>query len=640
LEGVVMRCLEKRPADRFQTADELMAVLEPLATPSGGMPPTSAVAATAARPPLSPASDRQRRWVRGGALILALVLVAGAGWAAMHWRGAPRAAANARRLVVLPFENQGDTTRQYFANGVTEAITTELTGIGGMSVIPRSTAARYRGTTKSVSEIGQELGVGYVLSGTVQWDLSSGKDPKVRVSPELIRVADTSSVWAHGYEAVLSSVFQVYGDVSTEVAKALQVTLNAPEREALARRPTESPEAYDLYLRAIDYSNRGLARENFDAAIPMLERAVKLDPEFAMAWGRLSENLGLTHWLYISRKDETLAASERAAKRALELQPDLPEAHRAMGYYLYRRRDYEGALKEFAIVQRSEPNSADLIAAIGYVERRQGRWREAAEHLGRAVELDPGSSAAISQACETYGLLGEYDKAVAACNRGIEVAPDQPDSYYFLALARLSQHGDLGEAAAIFRTALAHMTPTRLMIGNGRPPAFAIAHDDSLSQAFLDTPPSASSRGVADGYIFRGDLLRLRGQQAGAAVAYDSARAILSASLRELPDDYGYFKDLAIVHAQLGNFDLAIREGRRAVELLPPERDAYFGVENVINLARIFALAGQAAPAVEQLRSLAGRPSRLTAAVIRVDTDWDRIRNDPGFQQFVAGLKR
>jgi len=640
LEGVVMRCLAKRPADRFQSADELVAVLEPLATPSGGMTPTSAIAATAGTLPVTGGSAVPRRWARAGALLLAAILVLGMVWFATHRGSAPRPDANARRLVVLPFENQGDTSRQYFANGVTEAITTELTGIGGMSVIPRSTAARYRGTTKSVSEIGQELGVGYVLTGTVQWDLAAGKDPKVRVSPELIRVADTSSIWAHGYEAVLSSVFQVYADVSTEVAKALQVTLNDPERKALARRPTENPDAYDLYLRAIDYTNRGLARENFDAAIPMLERAVKLDPKFALAWGRLSETLGLVHWLYISRKDETLAASEVAAKRALELQPDLPESHRAMGYYRYRKRDYEAALKEFAIVQQSEPNSADLIAAIGYVERRQGRWQEAAVHLARVVELDPGSSNAIAQLCETYGFLGEYDKAVATCRRGIEVAPDQPDSYYFLGLAQLSQHGDLREVEATYRLALRHMSPERLMVGNARAPAFAIAHDDSLSQAFLDTPPSASNRGIADGYILLGDLLRLRGQGAAAAVAYDSARVILTASLRELRDDYGYSRDLGMVYARQGNFDLAIREGRRAVELLPPERDAYFGVDNVVNLARIYALGGQAAPAVEQLRSLAGRPSRLTAALVRIDPDWDRIRNDPGFQQVVAGRPR
>ena len=178
-------------------------------------------------------------------------------------------------------------------------------------MIPRSTAARYRGTTKSLDEIGRELGVTYVLEGTVQFEEVKDSAPRVRVSPELIRVSDTSSVWAHGYDAVMSSVFQVYSDVATEVAKSLAVALDDPERRALAVRPTANTEAYDLYLRAIDYINRGMSAEVFTNAVPMLERAVALDSTFALAWGELSETLALSHWLYISRTDETMAAPRR-----------------------------------------------------------------------------------------------------------------------------------------------------------------------------------------------------------------------------------------------------------------------------------------------------------------------------------------
>jgi serine/threonine-protein kinase len=636
LEGAVMRCLEKRPADRFQSADDLLAVLEPLATPSGGMPPTSAITAGTASRPVSATTDAPRRSWRAGATILGIVLALGLIWGAMRRGSSPRSTANERRVVVLPFENQGDSSRQYFANGVTEAITTELTGISGLSVIPRSTASRYRGTTKSVSEIGRELGVGYVLSGTVQWDLSPGHDPKVRVSPELIRVADTSSVWAHGYESVMSSVFQVYSDVSTEVAKSLQVTLNEPERQALARRPTANPEAYDLYLRAIDYNSRGLSDENVKIAISMLERAVALDSAFALAWGQLSETLGLAYWLYVIRSDETMARSQATAERALALQPDLPEAHRAMGYVHYRRREYDSALREFAIVRRSQPNSADLIAAIGYVERRQGKWQEAVAHLRRVVDLDPGSSKGISQACETLSFVGQFDEAIAMCRRGIEVAPDQPDSYYFLVLALLSQSGDIAGATRTYRLALTRMPPDRLLIGTSRAPAIVVASDDSLSRSYLAMPVAGSGRDPAFGYIQRGDILRIRREAARATVAYDSARVILETELRRLPDDYGYHRDLGIVLARLGKFDAAIREGKRAVDLLAPDRDAYFGLDNVLNLARIYATAGQAAPAVEQLRRVQALPSRLTVALLRVDPDWDPIRHDPAFQRLLA----
>jgi serine/threonine-protein kinase len=590
-----------------------------------------------ARPPGRQSS--RPSWHRAVYLILGFALALGAAWTAVRGRsggGAHAAPANARRIVVLPFENLGDSSRSYFANGVTEAITTQLTGIGSLSVIPRSTAARFRGTTKSVSEIGRELGVGYVLTGTVQWDETPGQPPKVRVSPELIRVADTSSVWAHGYDAVLSSVFEVYGQVSTEVARSLQVALDDPERRALARRPTTNDEAYDLYLRAVDYANRGNGRENFEASIPMLERAVALDPSFALAWGRLSETLGLAHWLYIRRTDETIAAAKAAAERALALQPELPEAHRAMGNYWYRVRDYPKALREFAIVERSQPNSADLVASIGYVERRQGRWAEALAHIQRAMALDPGSTLNIGQVAETMSLMGRFDESIALCRRGIEVGPDQPDGYFFLVLTQLRRSGDVAEAARTVRLALKRMPAARLLGSAYRIPAHVLASDDSLSRAFLALTPGDVDGDARLVYQLRGDILRLRGRAVEARAVYDSARAALETALRRLPDDYGYHAQLGRAYAGLGRADDAVREGQRAVELLPPERDAYFGMENVINLALIHATLGQAEPAVRQLRIvLAGQPF-LTPAWLRVDPNWDPIRSDPAFQQLVA----
>ncbi|MFI5235147.1 MAG: protein kinase [Gemmatimonadales bacterium] len=637
LAAVVMRCLEKRPADRWQSAEEITRQLDAMVTPSGGMPPTSAVPAyTADRAPV-PSAPAPRRWQRAGYLMLGIVLALGIAWGATRGRGSAKLPGNDRRIVVLPFENLGDSSRLYFANGVTEAITTELTGIGSLSVIPRSTAARYRGTSKTVSEIGRELGVGYVLTGTVQWDDTPGHPPKVRVSPELIRVADTSSVWAHGYDAVMASVFDVYSSISNEVAKSLQVALNDPERQALARRPTENAEAYDLYLRAIDYNNRGLSTENFNAAIPMLQRAVALDPSFALAWGRLSETLDLAHWLYIRRTAETLTAAKAAAERALSLQPDLPEAHRAMGNYWYRVRDYDRALQEFAIVQQSEPNSADLLEAIGYVERRQGKWSAALEHLRQAQQLDPGSAQSIGQLCETMSILGRYDEAIAMCRRGIEIGPDQPDSYNFLMIALLAQSGDVAAARRTLRLALTNMPRARLIGGTFQPHPFLVASDDSLSAAFLGIGRSEAEIDPSVYYQFRADILRLRGEVPQARALYDSARVVLQADLRRLPDDYGFHARLGLALARLGEGDAAIREGKRAVELLPPERDAYFGVDNVRNLAQIYAILGEAGPAVEQLRKVLALPSDLTPAELRVDPTWDPIRLDPAFQQLVNG---
>jgi tetratricopeptide (TPR) repeat protein len=258
-------------------------------------------------------------------------------------------------------------------------------------------------------------------------------------------------------------------------------------------------------------------------------------------------------------------------------------------------------------------------------------------HLQRVLELDPGSATAISQLAETMTFVGQYDQAITLFRRGMEVGPDQPDSYYFLALALLARSGDVAGAARAYRQGLSRTPAARLVSGPVPPPAFVVVSDDSLSRTFLSLPAAEFGADPGVGYLFRGELLRLRGDAARARVLYDSARVILEKDLQTLPNDYGYHARLGIVYARLGKMDAAIREGRRAVELLPPERDAYFGLDNVINLARIYAAAGQAAPAVEQIRRVQALPSRLTAAVLRVDPDWDPIRHDPAFQQVLAG---
>jgi serine/threonine-protein kinase len=630
LASVVMRCLEKRAADRFQQAEEISHQLDNILTPSGGHAPTTA----------TPGYRPARKW--WGPFVAAIVLLAAVGVGIQWWKrahagsAAAAAADNSHRIAVLPFENLGDSTRTYFANGVTEAITSQLTSIGDLSVIPRTTAAKYRGSPKSVSEIARELGVGYVLTGTVQWDEAPGREARVRVSPELIRVSDTSSVWAHGYDAVLTSVFDVYSDVSNQVATALAVALNDPQKAALARRPTQNAQAYDNYLRAIDYANRGLARENNEASIEMLQRAVALDSTFALAWGRLAEQLGLVHWLYLRRTDETLAQAQAAAERALALQPDLPEAHRAMGSVWYRKREYDKALAEFAIVERSQPNSADLMSAIGFVERRLGKWDAAIQHLSRARDLDPGSANTLSQLGETYSIVHRYDEAATQFRRAIEIAPDQPDAYYFLALMRVSQSGDTAGALAILQDGATRMPAVRLLVGTIRQFAFAIAPDSVLSHAIATTAAADPGGASVQRSVFLADLRLLRGDAAGARARYDSIRTTLRQLLATTPNDYGYQAYLGRVAARLGEAAEAIRAGKRAIELLPPEKDAYFGVDNVLSLAGDYAILGQAAPAVEQLRRALAYPTVVTRAMLRVDPTFDPIRADPAFKAFMA----
>jgi len=631
LAAVVMRCLEKRASDRWQQADEISHQLDTILTPSGGHAPTTAT------PGLSKPRPRWLPFVVGAVVVALMAAAAVRWWPRTIGAGVSSGAVdNARRIVVLPFENLGDSSRQYFANGVTEAITSQLTSIGELSVIPRASAARYRGSSKSVNEIAQELRVGYVLTGTVQWDEAPGREVRVRVSPELIRVSDSTSVWGNGYDAVLTSVFDVYSDVAKQVAGALAVALNDPQRAALARRPTQNAQAYDLYLRAIDYANLGLSRDNSEASITMLQRAVALDTGFALAWGRLAEQLGLSHWLYYRRTEETLALAQSAAEKALALRPDLPEAHRAMGSVWYRKREYDKALAEFAIVERSQPNSADLISSIGFVERRLGKWEDAARHLEQARDLDPGSANALSQLGETYGILGRFAEAQAQFRHAKEIAPEQPDAYYFEAFLRLSERGDTAGALAAFKEGATRMPAARVLAGTFRQIAFVVAPDSALSDAMESTAAADPGGASVHRSLFLADLRLFRGDKAGARARYEALRTELHHLLSETPDDYGYQATLGRVAARLGDADESIRAGTRAVTLLPPEKDAYFGVDNILLLAGDYAILGRAAPAVEQLRRALTHRTAVTRQLIRVDPTYDLIRNDPGFKAFMA----
>ena len=628
LAAIIMRCLEKRPADRWQSAAELLQQLEVVVTPSGG---TAAISGTAA--PISAGLAAARpagpRWAFAAAAVL--VVAAGA-WGVLRGRSGSGAATGPRRVVVLPFENLGDSTRQYFANGVTEAITTQLAGISGLSVIPRSTAARYRGTQKTLSEIGRELGVSYVLEGTVQWEDAKDGSHRVRVSPELIRVADTSSIWAHSYDAVLASVFQVYSDVAEQIAGALTVAINPPERQALAARPTTNPEAYDFYLRATDYFNRGISAETFHNGIPLLEKAVLLDSNFAVAWGRLSEALALSHWLYVDRRDEVMARAEFAAKRAIAIAPDLPEAHRALGSLYYRKRDYPRALAELAIVQKARPNDPEVLSIIGYVERRQGRWAEAADILRRRLALDPGSARSYYDLGETLWLLRRYDEAASILEQGIERAPDEPDCYSILMGLRLSAGGDIAGAQAVLRRELGRVSPAR-MTAEFRPLPFVVAGDSELVRTFLAPSPPGSE--LASEVQFRATVYALSGRAAAARASFDSARVLLEAMIKTLPDDYGFQMRLGLVYAGLGRYPDAIREGRKGVALLPPSKDAYVGIDNTVDLARIFAAAGEADSAVAYLRPALAAPAIISVAQLRVEPAWDPIRKSAAFQKLV-----
>jgi len=645
LGAAAMRCLEKRPADRWQSAEQLLHQLEPLVTPSGATEPhpTVPVAGLTPAAPMtvpSVATGRHtegRPRLRGQLLIAAAVALAFAvGYAVIARRHAagpgPAPLAERQSLVVLPFENLGAAADGYFADGITEEITSRLAAVPGLKVTSRTTAMQYKETKKSVRQIGEELATAYVLEGSARWEKAGGQS-RIRVTPQLIRVSDDSHVWADQYDAVLAEVFEVQSTVAKQVVTALGVALGEPAKRVLAARPTANQEAYDHYLRAREvWSGNPFIEQDVRGAIQALERAVALDSSFAAAWALLSMSHGWLYWQHWELTQERLDLARSAMDRASALELEAPETRLARGYYRYWGfRDYPGALEEFEAALRSRPEDAEIVEAIGLVQRRQGRWLDAVATLDHANQLEPHSVDLSIDGAETACLMRRYAACVRYADRAIRIAPDLLAGYIFRASAEVDSRGDVMAARRTMHEWLDRSDQHRelakaswllLRVGTSQD-----------RDAVLAMPMHVYGSDSAGYYADKGDLWRLQGDSVRARAYYDSLRAFAAEKVRRRPDDDLGRAQLGFAYARLGRRGEAVREGRRAIELLPLSRDAFEGADRMLNLAVIYAVLGDRDSAVGQLRALLEIPSWVTPGDLRVNSDWAAVRDDPRFQQ-------
>src|SRR6266705_149126 len=629
LAETVMRCLEKNPADRWQSADDLLHQLEAMATPSGGTP----VPAAAAR---APSRRRTRLAVYAGLAVLGLAAVSGVAFLA---RGHGDAGSHQRKLLlVLPFQNLGRPDDDYFADGMTEEITARLGSVQDLGVIARTTAGQYKNTAKTIRQIGQELGVEYVLEGTVRWERSPAGSSRVRVSPQLIRVSDATHLWAHVYDEVLAGVFEVQAGIAQQVIDALDVALVEPERQALVAKPTNSVAAYDAYLRGNEYYSRGYEEKGFRIAVEMYQEAVRLDPRFAQAYAQLSIVHSALFWFYYDRNESRLVQASPAAEKALQLRPELPEAHLAMGYYYYwGHLDYDRALREFAIVQAHQPNNGDVLAATAFVQRRQGKWAEALANLTKAIKLDPRSNTLPFEVGLTNVLIRRYPEAEQYLDRAIELAPEWPEPYTDRDRLYLSWEGNTHKAE---RSLLQSLGKTDRLVLPGRTQRlgeFFIPRDEAYQTALRGLSLSAVGSDTAAYFLFKAEFYRQNHEPRLERAYSDSARVVLEADIKKRPEDAGFRAALGLAYAGLNRKADAIREARRSLELLPLSKDAYFGAARVVNLAHVYALVGETEAAIEQLKLLLSIPSEISIPLLRVDPNWDSLRGDPRFQRLLAG---
>src|SRR5437899_225427 len=587
-----------------------------------------------------------RTWERWPVYVgmAALGLLAGFGVVArFHARSGPNRAAARKMLVVLPFANLGRPEDEYFADGMTEELTARLAGLHGLGVIGRTSAVQYKKTTKTIPQIGQELGVAYILEGTVRWEKPPQGPSRVRVTPQLIRVSDASHVWANVYDAVLADVFDVQSSIATQVAETLDVTLLAPERQALGVRPTANLEAYDSYLRGEDYDARQYREEDAHLAVRMYQRAVQLDPKFALAYAALARAHLFLSWIF----DQTgeLPKAQAALGRAQQLGPELAETHLALGYYYYwGRRDYDLALEQFGWVRERQPNDPDVISAIGYIRRRQGRWAEAVSNLIRAAELDPRSHSLFFDLGQTYRLLRRYSEAERALGRAISLAPEVPGYYAQRADLYLMQDGNATRAGQVLQQAGNTLDPARILAdpiaGEYRERVRVLAADyhDALTRLTLQAVGGDS----AGYYLTKAEFYGVKNDIPAAHAYYDSARVVLAAKMAARPPNKASGQQpvetqLALAYAGLGRKADAIRLGREGTQLVPVSRDALAGPRAVLDLVEIYVRTGEYDAALDQLEYLLSIPSPVSLPLLRGDPLYALLRGNPRFERLVAG---
>ncbi|MFB0553857.1 MAG: protein kinase [Phycisphaerae bacterium] len=632
---LLRRCLEKDPRRRLRDIGD--AAIEVSETLSLGF--LTEIKPATVPPVRIPAKSRRIAMIISAVVIIVLTAIV-----VRFIRKEPTLPASTEiRLVVLPFENLGSAEDEYFAAGITDAITARLAVIRGLGVISRQSAIQYKKREKNTQQIAKELGVDYILEGTVQRERPSDPTSRVRIIPQLIKASDDTHVWAQTYDNDMSEVFQVQSDLAERVAQALDITLLEPERKALASRPTQNMEAYDYYLRGNDYFHRSFEEKDFRIAIQMYEKAVELDPTFALAYAQLSRAHSWMYWFYHDRSDARITMTKQAVDKAFQLNPELPEAHLALGHYYYHGYlDYDRALEQFAIARKSQPNNSELLSFIGYVQRRQGKFQQAVANLKKASKLDPRYGRLVVEIGDTYMLLRNYLEAERYFNRAISLAPDVPGFYDKKAWLYLRWEGSTEKARAVLEEALENIKSTE----NFEIVDCLVDIDvfDGNYQEALDRL-SLKSEDIDNQFRFFPNSLRCSliyrymNKNELAKKYYDEARSILESRIQQRPEDARLHSSLGIAYAGLGRKEDAIREGKLAVEMLPVSKDAWRGCHRVKDLARLYVMVGEFDAAIDQLESLLSRPGEMSIPLIRLDPAWDPLRDHPRFKKLIESGK-
>ena len=652
LAALVMRSLEKAPANRPQSATELLAALEGARTPSGLLPATEAL-----HGPAREMSRRRRLRMASAALLVVVLVIAGGVIADRAHRPAAR---EQPVLAVLPFEHLGPASDAYFADGLTEEVRGRLARVSGLQVIGGASARQYKGTAKPARQIARELGATHLLTASVRWEREPGGGGRVRVHPELVRAADQASVWSEAVEGPLTDVFQMQASVAERVAAALDVALgdgDGARRVVVSVRPTANVAAYDAYLRGLAYAAAPqLTRASRRAVAEAFERAVALDSGFAAAHARLAIAYVHEHNSSGTRTRGMMERAHASANHALALDSSLVESRLAQALVLEWDGDGEGAYRAVLVAQRIAPGNAEVALRLGYIAWQLGRDEEAIAAFRRAEQLEPRMAPAPGMLAAAYEAVGQYEDALAARERAIALEPMVTAHFVNQAAIHLLWHADTAAARqSLDRADPGPLVEALALLPNphrgGRtlwigvlPPAVLGAKDTMTLAGFLREGWSP------DLYqLMKARHFWMTGRPARARAHADSIIALLAPALRRGEPDTASLLGLYTKRTTLAEAFAYAGRPNDAAPLLDSYVDSVRGgwsrtfilrpAYALVTAAYVDVLIGRRDLAVARLEEALRAPPGarwISRALLRADPWWAPLRGHPGFERLLA----
>jgi TolB-like protein/Flp pilus assembly protein TadD len=544
-----------------------------------------------------------------------------------------------KTIAVLPFRNlSNDTTQIFFCDGFMEELINNLKEVKSFTVRSRTSSDQYRGTKKSITIIGNELNVNYLVEGSVGRE---GSNLKIWV--QLIDSKVDKHLWSKDYlrEFTTQQIFSLQTEISQAIASELKAVLTPKEIEKIEKKPTENLEAFNYYIQGNYYQWKSYSLEDLTAAIALYQKALEIDPKFALAYCKLATCLLTQFWVHPDNSEGLLQKSKQAIDKAIEIDADLSEAHFALGiYYYFGHLKYAEALEQFEIVLKNQPNNSEAIYYIASVNRRAGNWELSKVNFVKAFELDPRSSRIAYNTGHTFDLLRNYTKAEEYYKMAVILQPAWSGPIIYLSDMYLRWKGDINKAKEILANAARNNKSVSDSISPGayiwidiynRNYEEALRHlsyckSEILSQGEFTFRPK---------YLYYAYVYSLMDNHILEHTYYDSARIFLEKKIIDRPDDQRLYSSLGIAYAGLGLEKKAINTGKKAIELLPINKDAWRGVNSVEDMALSYVLLGKYREALEQVDYLLSIPGFFSTKILEMNPLWAPLKNQPEFKNIL-----